>query len=83
METTRLSSKGQVIIPYAIRLAHQWTSGIEFVVTDTKEGILLTPLKHCKTASVKEVLGCVGYKGSKKSLRNMREGIAKGAKERK
>lgn len=83
METTHLSSKGQIIIPHAIRTAHNWPPGLEFVVTDTAQGILLTPIKPFKQTSLKKVLGCAGYSGPEKSLKDMEEGIAKGAKSRK
>ena len=82
METTRLSSKGQIIIPQAIRMAHHWDAGIEFQVIDTKDGIFLTPISQFKSTRVKEVLGCMNYKGKKKSLKDMEIGIAKGAKKR-
>lgn len=80
METTHLSSKGQIIIPQTVRQAHNWQPGLEFEVKDMDGSILLTPLKPFKSVSVKEVLGCVKYKGPKKSLKEMERGIAKGAK---
>lgn len=80
MQTTRLSSKGQVIIPQSIREHHHWHSGVEFSVIDTEEGILLTPLKPFTQTSTQQLLGCVTYKGPKKSLRDMKDGIAKKAK---
>lgn len=83
METTRLSSKGQIIIPQAIREAHHWTSGVEFAVIDTDQGILLTPIKPFKKTTLQSVIGCTGYKGKKKSLKEMEQGIAKGAKKQK
>ncbi len=83
METTHLSSKGQVIIPQSIRKAHKWQPGLEFNVIDTEQGVLLTPRLPFKSTSIKEVLGCVNYTGAKKSLKEMEEGIAKGAKEKK
>lgn len=43
METTRLSSKGQIIIPKSVRSANRWEEGAEFAVIDTGEGILLKP----------------------------------------
>jgi hypothetical protein len=36
-----------------------------------------------KPTSIKDVIGCVNYKGRKKSLKEMEEGIAKGAKKHK
>jgi AbrB family looped-hinge helix DNA binding protein len=83
METTRLSSKGQIIIPQSIREAHKWNPGIEFAVIDTDEGILLTPLKPFKLTDIQSVKGCTGYKGKQKSIEDMERGIAKGAKKRK
>lgn len=43
METTKLSSKGQVIIPKTFRSTHHWEAGLELMVIDTGEGILLKP----------------------------------------
>lgn len=83
METTRLSSKGQIIIPQAIRDAHKWQSGLEFNVIDTEQGILLTPRLPFKTTNIKDLIGCAGYKGARKSLKDMEQGIATGAKKRK
>lgn len=83
METTRLSSKGQIIIPQAIREAHHWKAGLEFNVIDTEQGLLLTPRLPFRATSVEEVAGCLNYKGKRKSLEDMEKGIAKGAKESK
>lgn len=83
METTRLSSKGQIIIPQAIREAHKWQSGLVFNVIETEQGLLLMPRLPFKVTQVKDLIGCVEYKGSKKSLKDMEQGIATGAKKRK
>ena len=82
MDITRLSSKGQIVIPQAIRTAHKWRSGLEFTVIETKEGILLTPVNPFQPTLLKNVIGCTNYKGVRKSLKDMQAGIAKGAKER-
>lgn len=78
MKTTRLSSKGQIIIPQSIRMSYKWESGLEFAVIEIDNGILLTPIKPFKSTSIKDVLGCTGYKGSKKTIKDMEKGIAKG-----
>ena len=83
MGTTRLSSKGQIIIPQDIREAHRWQPGLDFAVLDTDQGLLLTPLMPFKTTKIKDVLGCAHYKGSKKSLKEMEQGIAIGVKRKK
>ncbi len=39
MEGIRLSSKGQVIIPKALRVAHHWEAGQGLVAIDVGDGI--------------------------------------------
>lgn len=80
MGTTRLSSKGQVIIPQAIREANRWSTGIESDVKDTDDGILLTTRSPFKKTKLENVAGCIEYRGCKKTLKDMQEGIAKGVK---
>jgi len=81
MEKTRLSNKGQVVIPKAIRVLHGWKPGLEFVIENVDDGIKLKPMKPYKETKIDDVIGCVGYKGPKKSLKDMEAAIAKGAKE--
>ena len=57
METTRLSSKGQVIIPKALRSSHQWEAGLEFMVIDTGDGVLLKPKAPFVPTLLVEVAG--------------------------
>lgn len=57
METTRLSSKGQVIIPKALRNVHHWAPGLELVVIDTGDGLLLKPKAAFAPAELSEVFG--------------------------
>lgn len=83
MDITHLSSKGQVVIPHEIREAHQWVPGTEFAIIDNHEGISLIPIKPFKKIPVKDIVGCVGYQGPKKSLQEMQAGIIKGAVVRK
>ena len=56
MDTTKLSSKGQVILPKHIRTAHKWWPGVEFSVEDTAEGVLLRPLKLFKPTQLEDVI---------------------------
>ena len=57
METTRLSSKGQVIIPKAVRNAHRWEAGLDFLVIDTGDGILLKPKAPFEATVLADVAG--------------------------
>lgn len=62
METTRLSSKGQVIIPKAFRSAHHWEAGLELMVIDTGDGILLKPRAPFVATLLSEVAGMLKAK---------------------
>ena len=75
METTLLSSKGQVIIPKNIRSSHHWKPGTRFVVEDVQGGVLLKPLSNFPATSLQNGLGCIGYKGDAKSLEEMQAAI--------
>lgn len=79
MNKTRLSSKGQVIIPKSSRDAHHWEAGQELVVIDTEEGVLLKPARPVPSATLKELVGCLRYPGPAKTLEEMEEAIRKGA----
>lgn len=83
MQTTKLSSKGQVIIPKSIRTRHHWDTGQELVVIDTEDGILLKPPHRFKKSRLDQVAGILQYSGKPVSLDDMEAAIKKGAKERK
>lgn len=71
METTKLSSKGQVIIPKSVRKAHQWAPGTEFTVEDTPQGLLLKPKRLFPETRLEDGLGCAGYQGPPLSLEDI------------
>ena len=75
MGTTKLSSKGQIILPAAIRTANQWKAGVEFAVEDTGDGVLLRPLKPFSATKLDEVVGCTGYKGKAHTLDEMDKAV--------
>jgi AbrB family looped-hinge helix DNA binding protein len=79
--TTRLSSKGQVIIPRQVRTAHNWKSGQELEVVDVGDGVLLKPKKPFPETTLAEVTGSLGYNGKAKTIEEMEEAIRKGARE--
>jgi len=79
MAKTRLSSKGQVIIPKSSRDTHHWEVGQELVVIDTEEGVLLKPARPFPVATLDELAGCLRYRGPAKSLDEMEGAIQQGA----
>jgi len=82
MDTTRLSSKGQVILPKSVRDARSWEVGTQFAVEDVPEGVLLRPLKPFGVSTIEEVFGCLKYTGSPKSVGQMKKAIARRVRER-
>lgn len=67
METTKLSSKGQVIIPKHIRESHHWNPGTELQVIEFEGGILLKPKTPFTKTTIDEVAGCLTYTGPTKT----------------
>ncbi|PSB21286.1 AbrB/MazE/SpoVT family DNA-binding domain-containing protein [Phormidesmis priestleyi ULC007] len=81
METTRLSSKGQVIIPKALRDAHHWEAGQELVAIGTGDGILLKLKNPFRETTLEDVAGCLNYLGEPKSLEAIEDAIRQGVME--
>ena len=82
MNTTRLSSKGQLVLPKAIRDADNLPEGTEFTVERVPQGVQLRPLRAFPATRLEEVIGCAGYRGSTRSAADMERAIAKGVKAR-
>ena len=59
MDTTRLSTKGQIILPKNIRDSRAWGPGTEFTVEETRDGILLRPARPFPDTDLAEVAGCL------------------------
>jgi AbrB family looped-hinge helix DNA binding protein len=75
METTRLSSKGQVILPKSIREARHWRAGTEFLVESTEEGVLLRPMKSLRPSRLDEVAGRLRTPRAAATIAEMEAGI--------
>ena len=80
--TTTVSTKGQVILPKAIREQRHWPAGTELVVEDTPEGVLLKAKPAFTPTRPKAVFGSLSFKGPAKSIEDMEAGIAAEAKRR-
>ena len=75
MDTTLLSSKGQVILPKAVRDAHQWAPGTAFSVEDMGDGVLLRPIKTIPPSRLDDVAGCLSAPGPAHTLEDMEAAI--------
>jgi AbrB family looped-hinge helix DNA binding protein len=75
-QMTKLSTKGQVVLPKSLRAAHRWKPGTEFFVQERDGGILLVPKPSAKSRTWRSMLGYLPYFGKRKSIREMDEGVA-------
>ena len=81
--TTTVSTKGQVILPKAIRDLLHWDSGTRLAVRHTADGVLLTRLSGAFAPTrPDDVFGCLAYDGEPKSVEQMDAGIAAEARRR-
>ncbi|MCZ8132839.1 MAG: AbrB/MazE/SpoVT family DNA-binding domain-containing protein [Steroidobacteraceae bacterium] len=75
METTKLSSKGQVVLPKSVRDAHGWVPGTEFEIEPTADGVRLRARAPFPRAELGQVFGSLSYAGPTRTLEEMDEGI--------
>jgi AbrB family looped-hinge helix DNA binding protein len=80
METTKISSKGQVVIPKSLRMAHHWEAGQELVVIDVGDGILFKPKSPFKETNINDVASSLKFTDKTRSLDDMDKAIRKGVR---
>ena len=79
---TKVSTKGQVILPKQIRERRQWDAGTELVVEDTPEGVLLKPAMLVLRTDPDKVFGMLPFSGKPKTVEEMNAGVLAEAKRR-
>ena len=82
METTRLSSKGQVIIPKAFRSTLHWEPGLELMVIDTGDGLLLKPKAPFAPSELSEVFGMFKGKVAPRTDEEIQAALAQDARKK-
>jgi AbrB family looped-hinge helix DNA binding protein len=80
MAKTRLSSKGQVIIPKAVRDRHGWQPGAELEVEDRGDAVVLRLATGFRPTTFEEVRGCLKYEGPPVTIEEMDEAIEREAR---
>ena len=80
--TTVVSTKGQVILPKAIRDQRQWPAGTRLTVEDTPDGVLLRPVPAFAETTPAAVYGVLKRSGPALSLEDMDAAIAAEARRR-
>jgi AbrB family looped-hinge helix DNA binding protein len=80
--TTIVSTKGQVILPKAIREQRHWPAGTKLSVEDTPDGVLLKASPVFAETSIDAVFGSMPYAGPALSVEDMRAVITHEARNR-
>jgi AbrB family looped-hinge helix DNA binding protein len=80
--TITLSTKGQVILPKAIRERRQWDAGTRLVVEDRPEGVMLTAAPLFAPTRPEEVFGSLKHSGPPKTIEEMDAAVAAEARRR-
>src|SRR5712692_9421212 len=65
---TTVSTKGQVILPKAIRRRRNWEGGTRLAVEDTPDGVLLKTAPLFAPTQLENVYGSLAYAGPPKTL---------------
>ncbi len=80
--STVVSTKGQVILPQAIRKRRQWTAGTKLIVEDTPEGVLLKARPFFPPSKPEDVFGSLHTGEPAKTLEEMDAAIMEEIKRR-
>jgi AbrB family looped-hinge helix DNA binding protein len=75
MARATLSTKGQVVLPQAIRNQLGLTPGSELEVTTDGDTVILRRVSRFRTVDLKDAIGCVAYDGPVRSIEEMNAGI--------
>jgi len=82
-QMTKLSTKGQIVLPKSLRVARHWNPGTQFIVQEQGDSVLLTPKSAAASSDWESLIGCAGYRGPRKSIREMDEAVAAEARKHK
>ncbi len=79
---TKLSSKGQVILPKPIRDRQNWGPGTPLVVEETQHGVLLRRAPLLEPTTMDQVFGALHRPGPAKTIEEMDAGVMAEARRR-
>lgn len=82
MQRTRLSSKGQIILPKSIRDSQSWGPGTEFTVEPTEDGVVLRRATVFPHTELDEVVNILASRRKPVSLSRMRQAVEKEVRRR-
>ena len=80
--TTVVSTKGQVILPKAVRQHRDWPPGTRLVVEETTDGVLLRRAPLFEATNMSDVYGSLNYDGPTRTIEEMDDGVLAEARRR-
>ena len=80
--TTVVSTKGQVILPKAVRQHRNWPAGTRLVVEETSEGVLLRMAPLFEPTTVADVFASLKGDGRARTIEEMDAAVAAEARRR-
>jgi AbrB family looped-hinge helix DNA binding protein len=82
VDSSRISTKGQIVLPKALREARAWTPGTELQFEATADGVLIRAARLFPRSEPEQVAGCLAYRGKPKSIEDMDHGVLQEARRR-
>ena len=79
---TTVSSRGQVVLPKAIRTELGWTAGTRLIVEKRPEGVLFRREPLIDSTRIEEVRGCLRWTGEPVSIEQMDAAVLREARRR-
>jgi AbrB family looped-hinge helix DNA binding protein len=75
MAQTTVSSKGQIVLPKAIRDKRRWKPGTKLTVEERPEGVLLRSIDKKRKLTISDLRGIVKYDGPPRSIEEMNAAV--------
>jgi AbrB family looped-hinge helix DNA binding protein len=82
VQTTKLSAKGQLILPKEVRKRHGWEAGTVLEIVERGDGVLLRPVEAFPETTIDDLLGCAGYTGPARTIEEMDEAVEREGRRR-
>jgi AbrB family looped-hinge helix DNA binding protein len=80
--TTTLSTKGQVVLPKAIRDSKGWGAGKELIIEETQDAVILRAARPFAPTKPEDVFGSLSHHGKRLSDRDIEKALRAAAKRR-
>lgn len=79
--TATISTKGQVVLPKALRDRLKWTAGTRVVFEESGNGMMIRMESQYRRTKMAEVYGILNYVGPPKTIEEMDAGVLEEAAE--